>query len=468
MEMVKENLDPNRKYLNPEMECMPIEELRKLQLKKLQKQVKYCYDNSPYYYKKKFDASGAKPEDIKTLDDWRRLPIMRTKEGDRESQKESMEREGHPFGMYLCAPPEKVVYISSTSGTTGEPTFTYLFTEHDIKINDEVWQRVFWRAGIRPGDVVLQTFGLSMWVGGIPVVRALQNMGCRALPVGAEGGTEKMLRLGDYLKATAIIGTPPLAEHLIEKCPEILGKPIGALGIKQIVCAGAPGAGLPEVRKKIESAYGAKLFDSTGGGWGLHHVSCDYPEYQGMHVVCEDFAIWYDIVDPATNEPIEWKDGAIGHGLITAFDHEASPAIKYAMGDLIQINTTPCPCGNPGWRFRILSRVDDMLIVKGINVYPSAVKNAINAFVPRVTGEMRIILEKPGPRVEPPMKIKVEYGSEVKEADLPSLKKELEDKMSAQLRVRPDITFVPPNTLERAAGPSAKGKLVEKLFEAKK
>jgi phenylacetate-CoA ligase len=293
-------------------------------------------------------------------------------------------------------------------------------------------------------------------------------MGCRALPVGAEGGTEKMLRLSELLKPTAIIGTPPLSEHLIEKSTEILGKPIGDIGIKQIVCAGAPGAGLPAVRKKIEGAYGCKLYDSTGGGWGLHHVSCDYPEYQGMHVVCEDFAMWYDIVDPATNEPVEWKDGAIGHGIISSFDHEASPALKYAMGDLVQINTEPCPCGDPGWRFRILSRVDDMLIVKGINVYPAAVKNVVNTFVPRVTGEMRIVLDKPGPRVEPPLKMNVEYSSEVNEADLPDLKKEIEAKMSAQLKVRPDITFLAPNTLERAAGPSAKGKLVEKLYEEKK
>lgn len=467
MDTKQKHLDPNRKFLNPEMETMPIEELREVQLKKLRKQIKYCYDNSPYYYKKKMDEAGARPEDIKTLDDWRRLPIMRTKEGDRESQKESLEREGHPFGMYLCAPPEKVVYISSTSGTTGEPTFTYLFTDHDIKINDEVWQRVFWRAGIRPGDVVLHTFGLSMWVGGVPVVRALQNMGCRALPVGAEGGTEKMLRLAQLMKPTAIVGTPPLAEHLVERCTELLGMPARELGIKRIVCAGAPGAGLPAVRKKIEDAYGCKLYDSTGGGWGLHNVSCDYPEYQGMHVVCEDFAMWYDIVDPVTGEPIEWSDGAIGHGLITSFDHEAAPALKYAMGDLVQISTQPCPCGNPGWRFRILSRVDDMLIVKGINVYPAAVKNAVNAFVPRVTGEMRILLENPGPRVEPPLKMKVEHSADVNAADLPSLKKEIEDKMSAQLKVRPEVIFVPPNTLERAAGPSAKGKLIEKLYEQK-
>lgn len=109
-----------------------------------------------------------------------------------------------------------------------------------------------------------------------------------------------------------------------------------------------------------------------------------------------------------------------------------------------------------------------MLIVKGINVYPAAVKNVVNAFVPRVTGEMRVVLDQPGPRVEPPLKVKVEHGLGVAESDFASLKKEIEDKMSAQLKVRPEVIFVAPNSLERAAGPSAKGKLVEKLYEEKK
>jgi len=293
-------------------------------------------------------------------------------------------------------------------------------------------------------------------------------MGVRAIPVGAEGGTEKQLKMAGLLKPKAMIGTPPTAEYLIEQCPKVLGKPISELGIKIILCAGAPGAGLPEIRKKIESAYGCRLYDSTGGGWGLHHVSCNAPEYAGMHVVCEDYAMWYDLVDPATNKPVDLVDGAIGHGIITSFEHEAAPAFKYAMGDLLQINTETCPCGVPGVRFRILSRVDDMLIIKGINVYPSAVKNVIGSFLPRVTGEFRIVLDAPGPRVEPPMKLKVEYGKGTAEKDLPALTKEITDKLSAQLKCRADIQWLAPETLERAAGPSAKGKLIEKLYEQKK
>lgn len=455
-----------RKFWNSEMETMPLGQLRELQLKKLKKQIKYIYENSPDYYKKKFDEIGAKPEDIKTWEDFRNLPIMRTKDGDREAQIESLEKYGHPLGTYLCAPVEKVIHLSSTSGTTGDPTFSYIFTDHDKKINDEVWQRVFWRAGIRPGDAVLQTFGLSMWVAGVPVVTALQNMGVRAIPVGSEGGTERMLKMAELLKPKAMLGTPATAEYLIEQCPKVLGKPVGELGIKIILCAGAPGAGLPEVRKRIESAYGCKLYDSTGGGWGLHHVSCDASEYSGMHVACEDYAIWYDLVDPGTGKPVELVDGAIGHGLVTSFDHEAAPAFKYAMGDLLQIYTETCACGVPGVRFKMLSRVDDMLILKGINVYPAAVKNVVASFIPRVTGEIRILLAEPGPKVEPPLKIRVEWGL-VNQQDLSGLKKEIEEKLSKQLRCRADIEWVAPETLERATGLTAKGKLIEKekLYE---
>jgi phenylacetate-CoA ligase len=291
-------------------------------------------------------------------------------------------------------------------------------------------------------------------------------MGVRAIPVGSEGGTERMLKMAELLKPKAMLGTPATAEYLIEQCPKVLGKPVGELGIKIILCAGAPGAGLPEVRKRIESAYGCKLYDSTGGGWGLHHVSCDASEYSGMHVACEDYAIWYDLVDPGTGKPVELVDGAIGHGLVTSFDHEAAPAFKYAMGDLLQIYTETCACGVPGVRFKMLSRVDDMLILKGINVYPAAVKNVVASFIPRVTGEIRILLAEPGPKVEPPLKIRVEWGL-VNQQDLSGLKKEIEEKLSKQLRCRADIEWVAPETLERATGLTAKGKLIEKekLYE---
>ncbi len=450
-----------RKYWNEAMETLPLEQVRELQWLKLQRQMQYLYDHSPHFYRPKFAAAGAHPRDVRSFDDFRRLPIMRTKEMDRAAQEDSARRDGHPFGTYLCAPLEQVVHVYSTSGTSGEPSF-YTYTEHDLRTNDECWARTFWRAGIRPGETVLHGFGLSMWSAGIPVVRALAAMGARPIAAGAEGGIERMLMFARLTRPTAIVGTPSLAEYIIEKCPSILGYPASELGVKTIVVAGAPGAGLADVRKRITEGFGgARLFDSSQGAWGLGNVSCDSAEYQGMHVVSPEHCIWTDLVDPDTKEPLPLEDGAVGEGVITAFDHEAGPPFRYAFGDTLQLSTQPCGCGAPGWRFRILGRVDDLLNVKGIKVYPAAVRNVINSFVPRTTGEMRIVLDAPPPAVNPPLKIKVEHGVGMSPPDIEALRAELVEKLKGRLRFTAAITMVEPGSLERS---TLKGKLIEKTW----
>jgi phenylacetate-CoA ligase len=453
-----------RRFWNEEMELMPMEEMRELQLKKLKKAIRYCYDNSPLFYKKKFDEFGIKPEDVKTWEDFRNLPMFLNKEENRKAQEESLKKLGHPYTTFLCAPLEKVIAIHSTSGTTGEPTF-YPLTENDLKVNDEIWARVYWRAGIRPGHTVLHAFGMSMWILGFPVVRALQKMGVRVVPVGGEAGSVRILQMMDITRPDFIVMTAPMAEHLIERAPDVIGKEVGELKIKGIVCTGAPGAGIPEVRKKITEAYGAKLYDSSGGGFGIHHISCDTKEYQGMHIVSHDYHIWaIDLIDPKSKEPLPIENGIIGEGVLTSLEQEATPYLRYEWGDLVQLFTEDCVCGAPGYRMKILARVDDMIIVKGVNVYPLAVKNLVNSFYPRTTGEMRLVLDEPGPGVKPPVKIKVEYGIDVRSDALGGLKKEIEQKIKDILRFRADIEFVPPMTLERVAGRTQKGELIERRY----
>ncbi|NOY17699.1 MAG: phenylacetate--CoA ligase [Gammaproteobacteria bacterium] len=449
-------------FWNAEMETKSMDEIHDIQWQKLQKQIKYIYQNSPDFYRPQFVSAGVRPEDIESFEDFRKLPIMRNKEMDRAAQLESMDRYGHSYGTYLCAPLNDVIHIYSTSGTSGEPSF-YTFTEQDMKINDECWARTFWRAGIRPGDTVLHGFGLSMWSAGVPIVRALASMGARPIAAGAEGGIERMLMFAHLTKPTALVGTPSLAEYIIEKCPKILGYPASGLGIKTLVVAGAPGAGLPEVRHRITEGFGgAKLFDSSQGAWGLGNVSCDSNEYQGMHVISPEHCIWTDLVDPNSKEPIVLEDGAIGEGVITAFDHQAGPPFRYAFGDTLQLFTAPCSCGTPGWRFKILGRVDDLLNVKGIKVYPAAVRNVINSFAPRTTGEMRIVLDSPPPAVNPPLRIKVEYGVGLIDTEIEALCKELVVKLKNRLRFTAEIEMVKPESLERS---TLKGKLIEKTFD---
>ena len=384
---------------------------------------------------------------------------------EKEAQEESFERYGHPFGTNLCAPVEKVIQVGSTTGTTGEPTFPYMYTQNDYVRNHEMAGRHFWKMGIRPGERVVYAAGVANLAGLRIYEHALRHYGCLPIPVGAEAGTERILRIIDTTRPKTLLATGPLIEYLIEACPKILKKEVRELGLRRLVSSGAPAAAMPATKKKIEDAYQCRLYDSFGvyvGG------SCDVDNYQGMHVFARDFKIVFeDMVDPQTKEPImEIKDGAIGELRMTALEWEARPWLKYSTGDIFQVFTDKCVCGWDTPRIKILGRGDDMLIIKGVNVYPAAIKNVVSSLEPRTTGEMRVVLDQPGPGVPPPMKLRVEYGPDLTTEDQKkTLAGELEDAMHNRLKFRAAIELIPSGSLERAAGPGAKGKLIEKTYE---
>jgi phenylacetate-CoA ligase len=381
---------------------------------------------------------------------------------DRESQEQTREKEGHPFGEYLCVSPKEVRAIHSTSGTTGQPVFE-AFSKHDIQVQNEVLARTFWRAGLRPGDYVLHVTGLSMWLAGIVPLRAYEYMGLGGIPIGAESGVSRVLDFAKLIKAKGMFCIPSFADYMIRKAPEIAGVQARELGIKTIIAVGEPGAGIPETRRRLMEGFDAKVFDSTGGIWGFGGISCDSDEYQGIHLVCEDYH-YLDIVDPETKKPIDMSGGVgIGELVHTALEWEAAPSFRYALGDIIELTTEPCSCGRPGMRMRFKGRADDLIIVKGVNVFPAAIKGVVDSFIPKVTGEMRIVLGAPPPRVEPPLRLKVEYGPGVEGEAREEVRLQLEQAISARLRVRPAIELVPPNSLPK--DPSKKAILIEKSYE---
>ena len=450
-----------RKFWNESAETMPRDELRELQWKKLKKQMNYVY-NSSSYFKKRFDDIGIHPDDIRDMEAFRRLPIFMNKIMDRETQERTRESEGHPFGEYLCASPRDVCAIHSTSGTTGQPVFE-AFSRRDIQVQNEVLARTFWRAGLRPGDYMLHVTGLSMWLAGIVPRRAYEYMGMAGIPVGAESGVARVLDFAKLIKARGMFCIPSFADYMIRKAPEIADMEASQLGIQVIIAVGEPGAGIPETRKRLMDGFNAKVFDSTGGIWGFGGISCDSDEYQGIHLVCEDYH-YLDIVDPETKKPIDMSGGwGVGELVHTALEWEAAPSFRYALGDIIELTTEPCSCGLPGMRMRFKGRADDLIIVKGVNVFPAAIKGIVESFIPRVTGEMRIVLNAPPPRVEPPLRMKVEYGAGLEGEALGDLRQELESTLSGRLRVRPVIEFVPPNSLPK--DPSKKAKIIEKNYE---
>jgi len=441
-----------RKLWNEKIETMPEEEMKKLQWERLKKQLQYDYENS-IYYRNKFKEVGLFPQDIRSFDDFQKLPLM-TKDEHRRVQMESIERFGHPYGMITCAP-------SSTSGTTGVPTL-YTLTKHDVEVLNEMHARKYWRAGLRPGHVVLQALSLSMFTGGLPLSDGIQAMGLCCVPVGIEGGTKRILDFLELTKPQVLIATPSFGEYLIEKAPSLLGKDAKDLGIRWFFCAAEPGGGIPSVREKLREGFQARVFDHTGGGHAFHGICCGDKEYRGMHFISPDQCI-LELIDPETKKPVEMLEGAIGEMVFTFIDWEGGPFLRYVLGDMLQIFTKPCECGFPGIRFKILGRGDDMLIVKGVNIYPAAIKEAVSHFYPRTTGVLKVLLDQPGPLVKPPLKLKVEYGSSLKGTERETLKEEIKRYMRENLRITPEIELVPTDSIQVEKGQTGKIKIIEVL-----
>ncbi len=438
-----------RRLWNEKIETMSRDELRELQWRRLKRQIAYNYERS-LFYRKKFEQVGMRPEDIRSFEDFQQLPLM-TKDEHRRAQEESIQTLGHPYGpmTITCAPIEKIVRVNATSGTTGVPTL-YTLTQHDVNVVNEMHARKYWRAGIRPGHVMIQALSLSMFTGGLPLSQGIQHLGACVVPVGIEGGTKRVL---DFIRLTApvaIIATPSFGLYLIEQCPKLTGKDAKELGLKWFFCAGEPGGGNPEVRKLLAEGFGAKIFDHTGGGHAFHGISCDEPpeSYSGMHFVSEDHCLM-ELVDPETKKSIEIENGAVGELVLTFLDWEGGPFMRYAYGDIVQVFTAPCECGMPGIRFKIIGRADDMLIVKGVNVYPEAIKAAILQFRPKVTGFFRIVLDKPGPLVTPPLRIKLEYASSVRDGEIPSLEEQMVKHFKENLRISPKFIWVKEGSIPR-------------------
>jgi phenylacetate-CoA ligase len=456
-------LKEGQKYWDMEMEpLLNTPHLRDLQWKKLKQAIQYAYDKVPFD-RKRFDKAGVTPEDIRSFDDFSRaIPYAGQEEFREVIMEHGMDLDKVFLALFGQERLEDLYLLTTTSGTTGVPT-PYPVFKKSLERQAELFGRIAWRIGLRPGDRVGICFGLSMHAAGTPQLFWFQKFpGITLIPIGAEAGTERILRFIKLFKVTVFSGTPSLALHLIERAPDVLGEPVKGLGLKVLLLGAEPGAGIPEVRQRLESEYGAKVFDA-GAGYGC---SCDYPVYQGMHWIGDDFC-YYELVDPHTKDPIPLEHGATGLAVFTGLEPENAMFffnLRFTLNDIHQVFTEPCPCGMSGFRYKIVGRADDMLKVKGVPVYPAAIEGVIHSFAPRLTGAFRILLDEPPPRVVPPLKLKVELGEGIQEQDLPGLEKEVQEKMHKDVKIRPAITWLKPNTLERA---TKKTQLLEKLYEKK-
>lgn len=413
-------------YWHP-IEVSNNEEIIVLQEKKLQQQMAYLAKNSALY-QQKFAEAGIQFDDIKTLQDLAKVPFT-VKQDLRDSLQAAP-----PFGLHQTAATSDIVQMQASSGTTGSPAYVAL-TENDIEMWNELSARGFFACGVQPGDFVLHGFSMSKgFVGGIPCVQAIQYMGAIDIPVGADGGVDRLLRACADIQPRVIIGAPNFLLHVAAMAPKVLGKSANELGVKQLIVGGEPGGGIPAIREALETAWGAKVCEMMGGTdlgviyWG------ECSEQDGMHMICQDHII-VELINPETNEVIPFEKGTTGELVYTAIGREASPVVRFKSGDHIIVTDTECGCGRTGPKIRCFGRTDDMLIVRGINVFPSAIQDLVLQMQPETNGVMRVLADFDGHTTQENLKVLVERGAnQSKEHDL-----ELSEKI--QKTIRDSLSF---------------------------
>jgi phenylacetate-CoA ligase len=305
-----------------------------------------------------------------------------------------------PFGEHLCAPLEALVRLHVTSGTTGEPVAIGL-TRADHEANSRIGGEAFRIAGVRDDDVIAHCLNYALYAGGIADHMALEASGATVVPVGV-GQSLRLLDLIPRLGVTAIYGTLSFPAHLAGRAREA-GIDPAALGLRHIVTAGEPGAGLSAVREQIEATWGATVADSFGMSdvWSTMAGECEARE--GLHLTTEGHAV-LELVDPASGETLPLADDAYGELVWTHLRREASPLLRYRSGDLARVWTSRCACGRTSPRIRIEGRVDDMLRVQAVNVHPGA----IGAVLGRFDGLGRYAVVAEGDPIVPPLRVVVE------------------------------------------------------------
>jgi phenylacetate-CoA ligase len=302
--------------------------------------------------------------------------------------------------------------------------------------------RAFRAMGATRDDVVVHGAGLTLFVGGLPIRDALERIGSTVIPIGT-GASEKALLALETLGVTALHATPSYARYLAEYLRG-LGRDPREFGLKKILVGGEPGGGEPAFRQHVEREWGARVTEGLGNADMAPVIFGEVPGSGGMrftggaHVLVE-------LIDPDSGEPVDAEPGATGELVYTSVDRQCCPLIRFRTRDRVVV-TGLAADGAP--LIRCVGRTDDMLIVLGVNVFPSAVRDLVQTWHPRTTGAVQIVLPEKGPRVEPPLRVEAEWGEQP--GDKEQLRDEIEALIRARLSVRASVTLVPPGSLERS------------------
>jgi phenylacetate-CoA ligase len=439
-----------KEFLNEKIETMSPDELLPLQEEKFLKQLDYVWGKS-LFYQKKFKEQGIARSDIKGLEDLPRLPFTE-KDELRKSQ------EDHPpMGSHCVASMDDIIRIHSSSGTTGVPTFIGI-TRHDHQVWTDITARSLFTKSVRPTDVLIHAVGLTFFVGGLPVKDAIEHIGAAFVPIGT-GASDRVFMTTKRLGGNALHCTPSYALYYADYLRKKQNIHPSEVGYKKLVVGAEPGGGVPAIRKRLQEEYNCLISEGLGNSDAAPIIFGECPAGKGMHFCAQEY-IFCELIDPESGQVIEMTDGAEGELVYTLLDREACPVVRFRTRDRIIVFTDPCECGRTSFRVRCIGRTDDMLIMLGVNIFPSAVKDVITSFRPRTTGDIQVLLDKPGPKVDPPLRIQAEYAPG--EKDLAGLKKELEEKLREKLVFRAEVELVPEETLPRF---EMKAKLIRKLYE---
>jgi phenylacetate-CoA ligase len=435
----------------PQFEEMPPAALRDLQERKLRSQLAYVWDRSPFY-REKLSAAGVTSKDVRTIDDLAHVPFT-TKDELRASQLAQP-----PLGAHAAASMDEVVRVHASSGTTGHPSYIGV-TKHDAATWAESVARAYYSQGVRPSSIVVLGFGIGFFVGGIAVEAACETIGATVVPIGV-GASDRLVSAFENLGADQLTCTPSYARYLAEYVQTKLGRDPRELGVERIFLGAEPGGGVPAVRAHLEELWGGRVSESIGNGDVIPVYAGDCEERTGAHFQAPDLVIM-EVIDPDTGRGLSLQEPEVhGELVFTHIDRECVPLVRFRSRDLAVVRTGPCPCGRTGPRLRVVGRTDDLLIVRGVNVWPSAVKDVITSLRPLTTGEFEILLRAPPPVIDGPLHLRVEYGDGA--ADVDAVRRKVAEEMRGRLIVATEVEMVPPGTLPRF---EMKAKLIRKLYK---
>ena len=408
-------------------------------------QIQHLFDRSRFYRDKLGRAGFSSPYAVGGLDEIAKLPFT---EKDELRQSRTPEE---PIGTHRTATREEIVRIYSTSGTTGTPSYIPL-TAGDLELWIRTSSRSYAASGLQRGERIVSTYNAGPFVAGA-ALGSFDRLGLGHIPVGT-GNTERLMMAVDLLKPTVAAMTPSYALHLAEWARQ-RGMDLKNSSVRRVMVAGEPGGGEPAMRAQLEAAWGASVTEAMGIGdisislWG----ECE--QKAGMHFSGRGF-VHFELIDPETEQPLPLVDGATGELVLTHLVNRSTPLLRFRTRDHVRLSVGACACGRTAPRVRCIGRTDDMLIVRGVNVFPSAVREVVNEFAPAVTGVLMIRPPAKGVRQEPPLPVTVETAPG---ADTQGLAERIKTRLRDKLVFTAEVTLVEAGALPRS---EYKSKLIEK------